>query len=76
MKKIVVILGLCLFCYGQVWAEEIKTEQSISNDQTYLTGNFQQQAEPQKQKIGNHFSFFTINIQVVRPLQVATDAVR
>lgn len=76
MKKIVVILGLCLFCTFPVQAEEIKTEQSISNDQTYLTGNFQQQDEPQKQKIGNHFSFFTINIQVVRPLQVATDTVR
>lgn len=76
MKKIVVILGLCLFCTLPVQAEEINKEQSISNDQTYLTGNFQQQDEPQKQKIGNHFSFFTINIQVVRPLQVATDASR
>lgn len=66
MKKIVVILGLCIFCCGQVQAEEVKNEQSISNNQTYLTGNFQQQDEPQKQKIGNHFSFFTINIQVTK----------
>ena len=66
MKKLVVILGLCLFCTLSVQAEEIKKEQSISNDQTYLTGNFQQQDEPQKQKIGNHFSFFTINIQVTK----------
>ena len=69
MKKIIVILGLCLFCCRQVWAEEIKNEQSISNDQTYLTGNFQQQDKPQKQKIGNHFSFFTINIQTTKITQ-------
>ena len=69
MKKIVVILGLCLFCCGQVQAEEVNKEQSISNDQTYLTGNFQRQDEPQKQKIGNHFSFFTINIQTTRITQ-------
>ena len=66
MKKIVVVLGLCFFCCGQVQAETPNKEQSISNDQTYLTGNFQQQDEPQKQKIGNHFSFFTINIQVTK----------
>lgn len=69
MKKIVVLLGLCLFCCGQVQAETPKQEQSISNDQTYLTGNFQQQDEPQKQKIGNHFSFFTINIQTTKITQ-------
>ena len=69
MKKIVVILGLCLFCCGQVQAETSNKEQSISNNQTYLTGNFQQQDKPQKQKIGNHFSFFTINIQTTRITQ-------
>ena len=69
MKKIAVLLGLCLFCYGQVQAEEINKEQSVSNNQTYLTGNFQQQDEPQKQKIGNHFSFFTINIQTTKITQ-------
>ena len=69
MKKIVVILGLCLFCGGQVQAEEVKTEQSISNDQNYLTANLQQQEKPEKQKIGNHFSFFTINIQTTKITQ-------
>lgn len=69
MKKIVVLLGLFLFCTFPVQAEETNKEQSISNDQIYLTGNFQQQDEPQKQKIGNHFSFFTINIQTTRITQ-------
>ena len=69
MKKIVVILGICLFCCGQVWAETFNKEQSISNNQTYLTGNFQQQDGPEKQKIGNHFSFFTINIQTTKITQ-------
>lgn len=69
MKKIVVILGICLFCTQAVRADEIEQGQSISNNQTYLTGNFQQQDEPQKQKIGNHFSFFTINIQTTKITQ-------
>lgn len=69
MKKIVVILGLCLFCTLPVQAETPKQEQSINNDQTYLTGNFQQQDKPEKQKIGNHFSFFTINIQTTKITQ-------
>lgn len=70
MKKLAVILGLCLFCTLPVQAEEIKTEQSISNNQAYLTANLQQQEKPEKQKIGNHFSFFTINIQVTKVTDV------
>ena len=69
MKKIIVILVLCLFCCGQVQAETPNKEQSISNNQTYLTGNFQQQEKPEKQEIGNHFSFFTINIQTTKITQ-------
>lgn len=76
MKKLVLILGLCLFCSMQAQAEEIQPSQTVENNQAYGTVNFQQQDEPQKQKIGNHFSFFTVNIQVVRPLQVGTDTVR
>lgn len=66
MKKIVVILGLCLFCTVQVQAEEVKKGQEINNNQSYLTANIQQEEQPEKQKIGNHFSFFTINIQVTK----------
>ena len=39
--------------------------QDIKNDQSYFTANLQKQPEKEsKQKIGNHFSFFVINIQI------------
>lgn len=64
MKKIVVILGLCLFCCGQVQAEE--TSQNVDNNQAYATLNIQKQPKEAKQKqgISNNFTFFTINIQI------------
>jgi hypothetical protein len=66
MKKIVVLLGLCLFCCGQVWAEEIQPSQTVENNQAYATVNFQKQPQEAKQKqgISNHFTFFTINVQI------------
>ncbi|MBQ2396029.1 MAG: hypothetical protein II304_03145 [Bacteroidales bacterium] len=66
MKKIVVILGLCLFCCGKVWAEEIQSSQTVENNQAYGTVNFQKQPQEgkQKQRISNNFTFFTINVQI------------
>lgn len=69
MKKIVIILGLCFFCTQQVQAGETKQEQSISNNQSYVTANLQQNDKLKRQKICNHFSFFTINIQSTKLAQ-------
>jgi uncharacterized protein HemX len=66
MKKLVLILGLCFFCTMQVQAEEIQPSQTVENNQSYGTVNFQKQPQEGKQKQGicNHFTFFTINVQV------------
>lgn len=65
MKKLAFILGLLLFCSQTVLADEVVAEQDIKNDQSYFTANLQKQPEKEsKQKIGNHFSFFVINIQI------------
>ena len=65
MKKIAFILGLLLFCSQTVLADEVVAEQDIKNDQSYFTANLQKQPEKEsKQKIGNHFSFFVVNIQI------------
>ena len=65
MKKLTFILGLLLFCSQITFADEVMVEQDIKNDQSYFTANLQKQPEKEsKQKIGNHFSFFVINIQI------------
>ena len=65
MKKLAFILGLLLFCSQTVLADEVVAEQDIKNDQSYFTANLQKQPEKEsKQKIGNHFSFFVVNIQI------------
>lgn len=74
MKKIMLIaLSAIFFSSSVVFA----TEQTISNDQTYATFNIQKQPEKndQKQKINNHFTFFTINIQIngkIKDIDTAT----
>lgn len=65
MKKLAFILGLLLFCSQITFADEVVAEQDIKNDQSYFTANLQKQPEKEsKQKIGNHFSFFVVNIQI------------
>ena len=65
MKKLAFILGLLLFCSQITFADEVMVEQDIKNDQAYFTANLQKQPEKEsKQKIGNHFSFFVVNIQI------------
>lgn len=64
MKKLLIILAL-LLVNSFVLAEE-QPEQTIKNNQTYATLNLQKQPQEGKQKqgISNHFTFFTINVQI------------
>ena len=67
MKKgIVTVLSLMFFCTTSVFAIDVQPEQSIDNNQTYATLNLQKQPQSGKQKQGitNHFTFFTINVQI------------
>lgn len=65
MKKLALLLCLIFCCSTTVFANEITPQQAVSNEQAYFTANLQKQPEKEcKQKIGNHFSFFVINIQI------------
>lgn len=66
MKKLaIVIISLLFLSSSVVFADEVLPQQDIKNDQAYFTANLQKQPEKEsKQKIGNHFSFFVINIQI------------
>ena len=66
MKK--VLLTTLAFILGStmVLADEVTPQQTVKNDQAYFTANIQKQPKTDKQKQGitNHFTFFTINVQV------------
>lgn len=65
MKRLLILVMLMAL---PVFAEEPKQE--IKNDQAYFTANLQKQPEKDnKQKIGNHFSFFVVNVQINGKLQ-------
>jgi len=66
MKKLSILLSLLFFCSTAVFADEVLPQQDIKNDQAYGTLNIQKQPQEGKQKQGitNHFTFFTINVQV------------
>lgn len=67
MKKIfILILNLLFFCNSVVIAADLQPEQNIKNNQSYATLNLQKQPQEGKQKQGitNHFTFFTINVQI------------
>ena len=69
MKKIAILLGLLFFCCESVFAADTGAaipEQSVENNQSYFTANIQKQPQEKgcKQGIKNHFTFFTININV------------
>ena len=66
MKKLAIILSLLFFSSTVVFADEVLPQQDIKNDQAYGTLNIQKQPQEGKQKQGitNHFTFFTINVQV------------
>lgn len=67
MKKIFsIVLSLMFFCSAVAIAADVQPEQNIKNDQSYATLNLQKQPQSGKQKQGitNHFTFFTINVQI------------
>ena len=67
MKRIfLIVLGLMFFCSSVALATDVQPEQSIDNNQSYATLNLQKQPQSGKQKQGitNHFTFFTINVQI------------
>ena len=65
MKRLLILVMLMAL---PVFAEEPKQEKK--NDQAYFTANLQKQPEKDnKQKIGNHFSFFVVNVQINGKLQ-------
>ena len=60
------MLNLLFFCNSVVIAADLQPEQNIKNNQSYATLNLQKQPQEGKQKQGitNHFTFFTINVQI------------
>lgn len=61
MKKLLVLAFITIAL--PVMAEP---QQTVKNDQAYFTANLQKQPQDceQNQKITNHFTFFTINVQI------------
>lgn len=66
MKKLTIVLGILFFSVTSVFADDVIPQQSAKNNQAYFTANIQKQPQNSKQKqdINNHFTFFTINVQV------------
>ena len=66
MKKLLSTLIVLTLSGTTVLADEILPQQTVKNDQAYFTANIQKQPQTDKQKqgINNHFTFFTINVQV------------
>lgn len=76
MKRIFsIVLSLMFFCSAVAIAADVQPEQNIKNDQSYATLNLQKQPQSGKQKQGitNHFTFFTINVQINGKLQDFAD---
>ena len=65
-KIFTIIFTIIFFCSSVALATDVQPEQSIDNNQSYATLNLQKQPQSGKQKqgINNHFTFFTINIQI------------
>lgn len=66
MKKLVLTLLVLTVSGLAVFADEITPQQTVKNNQAYFTANIQKQPKTDKQKqgINNHFTFFTINVQI------------
>ena len=77
MKKLVVILGLCLFC-GQVQAEEISANQTIVSEDNKVVISVQKQPTDVKsaQTQDVKRNWFCVIIQVNGKVQDNTDTVR
>ena len=66
MKKVLLTTLAFILVSTMVLADEVTPQQTVKNDQAYFTANIQKQPKTDKQKQGitNHFTFFTINVQV------------
>ena len=66
MKKVLLTTLVLILGGTMVLADEVTPQQTVKNDQAYFTANIQKQPKTDKQKQGitNHFTFFTINVQV------------
>ena len=66
MKRILLTTLVLILGGTMVLADEVTPQQTVKNDQAYFTANIQKQPKTDKQKQGitNHFTFFTINVQV------------
>lgn len=66
MKKVLLTTLVLTLGGTMVLADEITPQQTVKNDQAYFTANIQKQPKTDKQRQGitNHFTFFTINVQV------------
>ena len=66
MKKVLLTTLALILGSTIVLADEVTPQQIVKNDQAYFTANIQKQPKTDKQKQGitNHFTFFTINVQV------------
>ena len=66
MKRILLTTLALILSSAIVLADEVTPQQTVKNDQAYFTANIQKQPKTDKQKQGitNHFTFFTINVQV------------
>ena len=66
MKKVLLTTLALILGSTMVLADEVTPQQIVKNDQAYFTANIQKQPKTDKQKQGitNHFTFFTINVQV------------
>lgn len=76
MKKLLsIILTMLFLCSSGVFADEVTPQQTVKNEQAYFTANLQKQPQNGKQKQGitNHFTFFTINVQVNGKIDNFTD---
>lgn len=73
MKQLFLILGVFALCSLPLSAKateevvlEEMPEQVIQNEHSYFSANLQKQPSERKQRQGitNHFTFFTINVQI------------
>lgn len=77
MKQVILfVIGVYALCALPLSAQEIETNttQTIKNDQSYFSASLQKQPEKNgKQGITNHFTFFTINVQINGKIKDSAD---
>lgn len=76
MKPVLFLVGVFVLCSMPLSAQAVETEttQTVKNDQAYFTANLQKHPEKNgKQGITNHFTFFTINVQINGKIKDSAD---